>query len=370
MKVSDVVSAFETIAPPSLAADWDNVGLLVGDPTAAVRKLLLCIDLTPRVLAEARSSAARMVMAYHPVIFKPLSRVTASGAGAVAYEAARRGVAVYSMHTALDAAPGGTSDVLADALGLADRRPLAPTVRAGQCKVVVFTPGHDVSRVAASAFAAGAGRIGDYTDCSFHAPGTGTFYGPEGTRPAVGRAGRHESVPEVRLEMICPKASAPAVLEAVRAAHRYEEPAIDVYPLEDHPAGSGMGRVGRLKRPVGVGALIARVKKAAGVGRVLVAAGPGGAGAKAPVSVAACCAGSAGAMFRAAAEAGATFYLTGEMRHHDAMAAAGAGMTVVCLGHSNSERMALRPLAKRVKAMLAGLKVAVARTDRDPFEIV
>ncbi len=117
IKVSDVVGVLEVLAPPSLAADWDNVGLLVGDRAATVRKLLLCIDLTGEVLTEAAAGRAQMVMAYHPVIFKPLSRVTADGA-AVVYEAARRGISVYSMHTALDAAPGGTNDVLADAMGL------------------------------------------------------------------------------------------------------------------------------------------------------------------------------------------------------------------------------------------------------------
>lgn len=371
MKVSDVVAALETIAPPSLAAEWDNVGLLVGDPGAAARRLLLCIDLTEPVLAEAVARKAQMVVAYHPVIYKPISALRSDGPGAIAYQAARRGLAVYSPHTALDAAPGGTNDCLADVLGLADRRPLEPTVRPGGCKVVVFVPEADLAGVSGAAFAAGAGRIGGYCDCSFRARGAGTFCGGEGTRPAVGPAGRHETVEELRLEVVCPKARVPAVLDAVRDAHPYEEPAIDVYPLEQYPAGCGMGRVGRLRRPAPPRRLIARIKRALGLKRVLVA-GPG-ATAEAdpePVTMAACCAGSCGSTFRAAAAGGATFYLTGEMRHHDALAAAEAGLTVVCVGHSHSERLALGRLGPRLAASCPKLTVTVAESDRDPFEIL
>ena len=131
MKVNDVVSALERLAPPALAAEWDNVGLLVGDGSSEVRRLLLCIDLTEAVLAEAAKVGATMVMAYHPVIFKPIPRVTAEAAPVV-YEAARRNLSVYSMHTAWDAAAGGADDVLADRLGLADRRPAGPGGRAGR----------------------------------------------------------------------------------------------------------------------------------------------------------------------------------------------------------------------------------------------
>jgi hypothetical protein len=271
----------------------------------------------------------------------------------------------------LDAAPGGTNDCLADVLGLTDRRPLEPSVGAGGCKVVVFVPAADVARVSRAAFGAGAGRIGGYTECSFRASGTGTFSGGEGTRPAVGRAGRHEAVPELRLEMVCPEGDLGAVVEAIRGAHSYEEPAVDVYRLSALPGGCGMGRVGRLKRPASSRRLIWRVKRALGLKRLLVA-GPGaGRGSDVePVTTAACCAGACGEMFRSAASAGATFYLTGEMRHHDARAASAAGMTVVCVGHSHSERLMLHRMVPRLGVMLPKLSVAVAESDRDPFEIV
>lgn len=364
VRVEEVCSVLEAIAPPALAAEWDNVGLLIGERSAAVRRLLLTIDLTGRVLREARQARAGMVMAYHPVIFKPLARLTAEDSPA-AYAAARMGLAVYSMHTALDAAPGGTNDVLAEAVGLSDTSPLVRSMRSGQYKVVVFVPPGDLPRVAEAAFATGAGRIRNYSECSFCTPGIGTFRGGRGARPTIGRAGRREEVEEWRLEMLVPKGKLAEVLEAVRGVHSYETPAVDVYPLQDAPAGAGMGRIGRLPRPASLKALIGRVKRALRVGKLLVAGGSAG-----PVRTVACCAGSGGSLFRSAIAAGAEAYVTGQMRHHDALAAAAAGLAVICVGHSNSERITLPRLAGRIREALPALKVSVSRADRDPFEIV
>ena len=368
MKVRDVVDVLETVAPPDLAAEWDNVGLLIGDGEAVARKLMLCIDLTEDVLGEAIRAGAKMVMAYHPVIFKPVTCVTAADTP-VPYAAARAGLAVYSMHTALDAAPGGTNDVLAGLLGLTDPQPIEPVTPGRQCKIVVFVPPENVSVVADAAFAEGAGRIGSYSECSFRCGGAGSFRGGGGARPAKGTAGRREQVEEVRVEMIAPRAKAARICSVIRSAHMYETPAIDVYPLEDLPGGAGMGRIGGLARPVSAAWLIRRIKKATGLDKLLVAGRRGRGGLQAKVQTAACCAGSCGSIFRAAAAGGAGFYLTGEMSHHDALAAAGAGMTVVCLGHSNSERMALKHLAGTLRPRLGKVSVLLSRRDKDPFEI-
>jgi len=366
MKVREIVALLEEIAPPHLAADWDNVGLLIGDGKRQVGALMLCIDLTEQVLAEAKRAKAAMVMAYHPVIFHAAKRVTAS-ACPVVYEAAASKLAVYSMHTALDVAPGGTNDVLAEVLGLVDARPIQPTVRAGDRKVVVFVPVADLSRVADAAFAAGAGRIGNYERCAFFSHGIGAFLPMAHSRPAVGEVGREEATEELRLEMVAPENKLPKVCSAIRVAHSYEDPAIDLYPRDEALEGFGMGRIGKLPRPVTTGTLISRIKKRTGLKRLLVARS---SGTGRLVTTAACAAGSAGAVYKAAYAAGATLYLTGEMRHHDALAATAAGVDVVCLGHSNSERMALKRLAKRLMPLLPKTKVLMAKSDVDPFQIV
>jgi dinuclear metal center YbgI/SA1388 family protein len=226
MQLSTIIAILEEIAPPSLAESWDNVGLLSGDPNQDISGILLTIDYSPAVAEEARANQCDLVIAYHPPIFHPLKRLVA---GSLVFDAIRRGVAIYSPHTALDVAEGGTNDLLADVLGLTDRQPLRPgELKPTQYKLVVFVPVEAVQRVSRALFEAGAGNIGNYSSCSFRSPGTGTFFGREGARPAVGEAGRLEQVEEVRLETIVPITGVNAVLGALRQSHPYEEPAYDL----------------------------------------------------------------------------------------------------------------------------------------------
>ena len=368
IKLRDICKTLGEIAPLDLAAQWDNVGLLIGeeDSNLKVSRMLLCIDLTEVVLKEAITRKAQMVLAYHPVIFKPISRITSDSAP-VALIAARRGIAVYCPHTALDAADGGTNDALADILDLRDRKPIENIFASEECKIVVFLPAGDVSPVTNAAFDAGAGIIGGYNECAFLGMGIGQFCGGAETKPTVGTPNKNTAVEEVRLEMVAPREKLPAIAAAIRTAHSYEEPAIDIYPLISTQTTTGQGRVGKLPRPVTTATLIAKIRKALGVDKVLVA---GDTKSKNKIEIAAVTAGSCGSMWKSAAAAGATFYLTGEMRHHDALAAAAAGLTCVCVGHSNSERIALKQLASRVKSAHPQLETILSKTDRDPFKIV
>jgi dinuclear metal center YbgI/SA1388 family protein len=370
VKVKDIAAALETIAPARLAEEWDNVGLLVGDAEATVQRLMLCIDLTEAVLDEAIAAKAQMVMAYHPVIFKSIRRLTASSSP-VLWRAARANLAIYSMHTAWDSTTGGTNDTLAALLGLADVRPLVAHRRSDTCKVTVFAQPENMPAVAEAAWEAGAGHIGRYDRCGFVVDGEGTFRPQADARPTVGRAGQQEWTPEQRMEFTVPAGRLAHVCRAIRAAHSYEEPVIDVAPMTLCEDGTGMGRVGRLAGPAKLEALLRRIKRALGVRRLLVARpldypAPG----RDAVERVAVSAGSAGGMWRDALAAGAQLYLTGEMRHHDALAAAAAGMVVVCVGHSNSERPTLGALAERLGETLDQLEIIPSDSDRDPFEIV
>jgi dinuclear metal center YbgI/SA1388 family protein len=366
--VADLAAALEAIAPTRHAEPWDNVGLLVGDPAQPLTRVMLTIDYTPDVAAEAADAGCDAVVAYHPPIFKPLlSRVTAGGATRLIYDAIARSVAIYSPHTALDVAPGGTNDVLADAVGMVaeGRRPLKVTEgKATRCKLVTFAPESALEKVSEALFAAGAGRIGDYSRCSFRTQGTGTFFGEEGTNPAVGESGRLETAPEVKIETVVPLAKVEAVVQALRDSHPYEEPAFDLVTLAAAPEGLGIGRVGELEKPTPRGAVVDRLKRELELDHLLVAGPTDGDASRVAV-----CAGACGDLLDAAIAAGAQVYVTGEMRHHDALAAARAGVTVVCTLHSNSERATLKQLASLLTERLPGLPILLSRTDRDPFRI-
>src|SRR5438874_8537346 len=363
MKLSALLEILEEIAPTRYAEPWDSVGVLVGDVDQSIGKSLLTIDYTSAVAEEGRNKNCDCIISYHPPIFDALKRVLATS---LIYDAIRRGVAIYSPHTALDVADGGTNDVLADAIGLRDdRQPLRITdAKAANYKLVVFAPRDVADRVADAMFAAGAGRIGNYTSCSFRSPGTGTFFGEEGANPAVGQAGQLERAEEVRIETILPISRVEQVISALKKNHPYEEPAFDLLQLAAPPEGRGQGRVGSLASPTERSAIIARIKKELDLPHLLVAGPTSG-----PITRAACCAGSCGDILNDAITQKAELYLTGEMRHHDALRAAQKGITVVATLHSNSERAVLKRLAARLRERLPQLEFQLSQADRDPFSV-
>lgn len=364
--VGAVAAAMDRIAPPALAQSWDNVGLLVGDRRAVCRRVLLCIDLTPAVLREAVASRCEMIMSYHPPLFKPVKRIVADSDGteAIVHEAIRRGIAIYSPHTALDAAEGGVNDVLAGRCGLTDVGPFEyVSVGRREYKVVTFVPFAQLEEVAAAMFAAGAGRIGDYEQCSYRLRGEGTFFGTESTNPQVGRKGRLERVAETRIEMIAPERCLPEVIAALRHAHPYEEPAFDIYPLTPEPTG-GIGRVGTLPKGTTLAGLAKSLKRATR-SRVLMTVGE----RNTKLRRAAVCGGSAGRMPLEMPRASACdVIVTGEIRHHDALSILRAGKTAIALGHWESERPVLAPLGKRLKKLVGSIDIRMSRKDAPPFQ--
>jgi len=366
MQLRDVISVLEAIASTRLAEPWDNVGLLVGDPDRAASAALLCIDYTAEVAREARELGCDLVVAYHPPIFEAVKRVTAPSP---VYQAIHDGIALYSPHTALDVAAGGTNDLLADIVGIAERAPLKRAAgKATQHKLVTFVPEAQVQAVSDALFAAGAGRIGNYTSVSFRSPGEGTFFGGPGAQPVVGASGRLERQSEVRLEVVVPANCTFAIVAALRAAHPYEEPAFDLVELAAVPPALGIGRIGRLPEPAPLGALLAQIKQGLGVASLLVAA-PEGVTDESPIASAAVCAGACGNLLDDAIAQRADLYLTGEIRHHDALKATRAGLTVVCALHSNSERATLARVKAQLEQALPGLRVMLSARDRDPFAI-
>ena len=364
-RVAEVCATLEEIAPLGLAQSWDNVGLLAGDETARVRRMLCCIDLTPAVVSEALTGRHSMVLAYHPPIFKPISalRVPGHGTEEAVFRCLRLGIAIYAPHTALDAAAGGTNDVLAQLCGLTENEPLEYVDEPGrqEFKLVVFVPPNVVESVAEALFAAGAGRIGDYTHCSYRSPGQGTFFGSEATNPAVGERGRLECVEEQRLETVVPASALPAVVAALRRAHPYEEPAFDLYPLKPAPV-PGLGCVGTFTEPTTLRQLARRLKRRTPSTCVQLVGPPEREITRALVLV-----GAAGSIPFRTTLGVRDVIVTGEIRHHDALTISRRGCCALALGHWASERPVLKPLADRLASALPGLDVQVSQADCDPF---
>jgi dinuclear metal center YbgI/SA1388 family protein len=360
--VADLTAYLERFAPTATAADWDNVGLLLGDPADPVGRVMTCLTLTPDVAAEAIGERANLVVTHHPVLFRGAKRLTAATPdGKVVLPLARAGVAVYSPHTAFDNCPGGANDTLCRLLGVAYPEPLRPRDGARRCKLVVFVPDADLAKVSDALFAAGAGVIGQYRECSFRLAGKGTFFGTDAANPAVGQKGRREDVDEWRLEVVVPERAVPAAVAAVRKAHSYEEPAFDVYPLRPTAAG-GEGRVGTLAGPATLGELADRAKRELKAASVQVVGD-----LSRPVGKVAVACGAAGEYLSDSVRSGADVFVTGELRFHDALAARDAGIGVLLPGHYATERPAVEVLAGRLAAQWPGVEVWASRVERDPL---
>ena len=365
MKLKDVTKKLEAHVPLALAQDWDNVGLLLGDLEQDVDQILLTIDVTPEVAAEAKALGANFILCYHPLIFDGLKRVTAHGASRVVYDLVRNNIAAYSIHTAYDVLRGGVNDGLADILGIESPSPIGDYVadpNGPQYKIVTFVPREQVDQVADALYQAGAGQIGNYSHCGFQSEGTGTFLPLEGANPAVGKPGQRETVDEIKLESVVRADCVDAVIAALRQSHPYETPAFDVFRHHDLEQAMGLGRMGSLAKPMELDALLDKLKQGTGVQSVgLIGPQPR------TVRKAAVCAGSCGKIINQVMAAGCDLYVTGELRHHTALAAQAAGLTVVCLSHSISERFILKQLATELTEQLPGVILTLSQQDKDPF---
>jgi len=367
LMVSEVSCALDRIAPRDLAAEWDNVGLIVSPVEQLCRRALVTVDLTAAVLDEAVAQHIDLIVAYHPPIFRAtkLLRALRWETSDLAAEALANNISIYSPHTAWDAAPGGTNDAIVALCGGKSPRPIC-SAAAPQSKFVVFVPPARVDVVADAMFAAGAGRIGQYSHCSFRLPGQGTFFGGAAANPRVGQRGRLERVDEVRLEAVAPNDRMAAVVSAVRDAHPYEEPAFDVYPLTTPPAPHyGQGRIAALPKSIKLRQLATLLKRRVRSANISMVGG-----ARASITRVFVCVGAAGSLpFQAddTACVRGDCVITGEIRHHDALRYQCQGACAIALGHWASERPGVAELARRLKKELPRLDVRLSRADRDPF---
>ena len=347
--VADIIRCMEEWAPAWTAESWDRVGLLLGDPAAPVQRAWVALELGPELLDQALAAGVEMLLLHHPPLFKPLPDLRSDRPLVKRLlRAASAGLALYAAHTNLDLAPGGVNDALAGRLGLVETRPLAPARRDGLAKLVTFVPAAEREAVARALFQAGAGRIGDYRECFFITSGTGGYLAPPEGRPYLGRPGERSRVEEERLETVVPLARAGQVLAALHQAHPYQEPAVDLYPLDQAPAGLGLGRVGRLDRPRPGDDFLAWAARELGSQAAQVA-GP----LPERLERVAVVGGSGGELLAEAAAAGAQMLITGESRYHQAEETWDRGVALVTLGHYQTEVVVVEPWARRLAGDLA-----------------
>ncbi len=378
MNVQDLINAMEQIAPLKYAESWDKVGLQLGVADRAIGgPVMLTIDLTEEVLEEAMRKQAGMIIAYHPPLWTPLTALTdATHTERIIRGAAESGIAIFTPHTALDAAPGGVTDWLCEGIGSArgkakegvidgDCRALSPGIGGDpsrEVKVITFVPTTHVDQVRNALGTAGAGGLGKYKLCSFTTAGQGTFLPDEDANPTVGKRGILNRVEEMRLEMVCERRALPLVIDTLNSFHPYEEPAYDIVELVPEPLRQvGSGRRLTLDQPASMGDLIDRLKVHLGRSRMRYAL----SGDDRPFRTIGVVPGSGASLVDLAQKEGCEVFITGEMTHHEILAARHAGVSVLLAGHTNTERGYLPRLEARLNKLVPDQEIIISNQDRD-----
>jgi dinuclear metal center YbgI/SA1388 family protein len=351
MTVKDVANVVEELAPLGYQESYDNSGLSVGSPSMEVTGILLCFDVTEKVVAEAVELGANLIISHHPVIFSGLKSITGrSAVERIVLKAIRHNIALYAAHTNLDSVPGGINDRLCDILGLQKRQVLSP-LKGQLVKIVTFVPHEQASKVRQAMFAAGAGGIGCYDCCSFSSDGSGSFRASEGANPFVGEVGQLHFEAEARIEVICPRILINGAVEAMVEAHPYEEVAYDIIPIENDYQKVGIGMVGELEEPLEVSNFLEMVKEKLGCS-VLRFSNP----QKSHIKKVAVCGGSGASFASLAIAKGADALVTGDVKYHSFLDYQ-EKLLLVDAGHFETEQFAIGVFYDFIREKIANFAV-------------
>jgi hypothetical protein len=355
VSASEIIDFLEYLAPPSLSSPEEPYGLQVGSPSAEIKTVVVAPMASYNALSLAASRKQVLLLTAAPLVTEPMMQIRRDNpiGAKLAYLMEHR-LNLYSLANSYAAAPGGFDDSLAEALGLAATSALKPTAYEPQYKLAVFTPPAAVNAVLCAAAEAGAGRVGNYSYCSFQSEGKGTFQPREGARPTVGTVGRLERVDEVRLELIVSQRELQGVIAAILDAHPYEEVAYDVYAVKNPGVYYGRGRIGELPLQVALDTVLAQVQDVLGVESVRCSHRP-----EFPIASLAAASGISDGLFWQANRAGAGALVTGGATLQDLMLADNSTTVVIDIGYAASVTPGLRRLCNQLRNTFAsdGLEI-------------
>lgn len=368
MKIKEIFQHIENWAPKGVAWEKDNPGLQVGAPEIKVRNILICLDLTREIVHEAITKKCNLIISHHPLLFRPIKKIQTSDdpASQLIELLLKNKITLYSAHTNLDFTKNGVSFELAKKLKLKNIRFLKKASDT-QFKIVVFVPRSHVTQVSEALFSAGAGVIGEYSKCSYKLDGIGTFLGSNLSNPAVGQKGRIEEVLEIRLEVIADKWNIEEIIKRMKAAHPYEEPAYDIYPLANTSSNFGFGAIGEYDEPIKKDLFLRNVC------RILkTPALKHSETNKGTIKKVAVCGGSGSELLHEAIRSGADAFITADIKYHTYFDA-NDKMLLIDGGHFETETVILERLKKYIEEFtFSGSKsteVLISRNLKNPVKI-
>ncbi len=347
MKIGVLLKYLERWSPPGAAWEKDNVGLQTGSTEEDLKNVFLCLDLTKEALEEALNKNCNLIITHHPLIFSPLKKIITNdqATGSLIREMIKNDITLFSAHTNLDYIRGGVSFILGEKFGLSNMDFLKPETNRMK-KIVVFVPIDHADKVAEAMFMAGAGNIGEYSECSFRLNGTGTFRGSEKSNPAVGEKGHSEKVDEIRLEAIANRWDTGKIISSIYESHPYEEPAFDIYPLENESPDFGAGVIGELDEAVPAEKFPQYVAEKLNIAGLRYTNGKA-----AEIKKVALCGGSGSEYLPDAIRKQADAYITGDIKYHTFQAAENR-ILFIDAGHYETEIFSLEIIEKKIKGFI------------------
>lgn len=360
MKIKDLIQQLEQLAPPSLQENYDNSGLLIGSKDDETSGAIVCLDCTEEVIDEAIAAGYNLIIAHHPIIFSGLKKINGKNyVERIVIKAIKNNIAIYAIHTNLDNVYAGVNQKIAAKLGLINTRILAPKNQL-LCKLVTFAPVSNAEEVRNALFAAGAGNIGKYSECSFSSHGTGTFKAGTGAQPFVGSLNERHSEPEEKIEVILENHLQHAVITALKNAHPYEEVAYDVYPLLNSHQLVGSGLIGDLKAPVDTMEFLKSLKNS-----MLTSCVRYTKVIKDKVQKIAVCGGSGSFLLNDARANGADIFITADYKYHQFFDADGQ-LVIADIGHYESEQFTIELIGDFLKDKFPTFAVRLTKVNTNP----
>lgn len=363
-KVKDISSYLESIAPLAYQESYDNCGLLTGSPESDIKKILITLDVTEEVVDEAIKEGANLIVAHHPIIFKGLKKLTGSNyVERTIIKAIKNDVAIYAIHTNLDSVSNGVNAKIGEKIGLKKLRILSPKNQLLK-KLITFIPTKDTDTVLEGLYKAGAGNIGNYSECSFQVQGTGTFKPNEEADPTIGKANKLELVEEKRIEVIFPSHLESKIVKALFEYHPYEEPAFDLINLENSHKEVGSGMIGELENPMDGREFLLYLKEKMNLltlKHTLLN--------DQKIKKVAVCGGSGSFLLRDAIRQGAQVFITADFKYHEFFDAENR-IVIADIGHYESEVFTKDLIYELLYKKFANIALVLSKTVTNPIRYI
>ena len=362
MKIKEIITVLEKMAPLAYAEDFDNVGLLIGNTNDEAMGILVCHDALENVLDEAISKKCNLVVCFHPILFSGLKKITGKNyVERAVIKAIKNDIAIYAVHTALDNHKDGVNKIFCDALGLKETKILVPKENFIQ-KLVTYTIPENIEQVRNALFDAGAGKIGNYEDCSFNSQGIGTYLGNENSNPEIGERFEFVEAKEIKIEVTFEKHLQSKVLKALFSNHVYEEIAYEIYDLKNTHQNIGLGMIGELDKPMDEKEFLQFVKEKMECGSIRHSAFTGK-----KIKKVAVLGGSGSYAIKNAILSKADVFLTADLKYHQFYEAENQ-LLLADIGHFESERFTKNYIVDFLKKKIPNFAIIFSEENTNPVK--